>query len=267
MATLLERTRKINKVLQRFHTVEYNEVAIVLSNVINANTYIVDVDGKIRGYALQDDFECDLMMDNVVSEGQFPRHYVNWLNKINETSANLRSKSGLCAFVDDSETKCKFNGKNTTIVPIYGVDERIGTLVVARYNEDFTNDDLLLAEYGAAVVGIGMLHERSGKIQEESLKYKAVKTTLKELSVSEEEAIIAIFRALGDNEGTINASQISDDNDLVSRSVIVSVLKKLKVAGIVIPKSQGMKGTHIQIKNEYLLDGIRELAREKGIKF
>ena len=30
MATLLERTRKINRVLQRFHNVEYKEIATVL---------------------------------------------------------------------------------------------------------------------------------------------------------------------------------------------------------------------------------------------
>ena len=39
MATLLERTRKINRVLQRFHNVEYKEIAMVLSNVIYANVY------------------------------------------------------------------------------------------------------------------------------------------------------------------------------------------------------------------------------------
>ncbi|HAF31897.1 MAG TPA: GTP-sensing pleiotropic transcriptional regulator CodY [Anaerovibrio sp.] len=261
MATLLERTRKINRVLQRFHNVEYKEIAMVLSNVIYANVYIVDTDGIIYGYAFQDDFECDLMVDNVVAAGKFPRHYVNWLNKIDETSANLRSKSGLCAFVDDSETKCKFHGKNTTIVPIYGVGERIGTLVVARYNEDFTNDDLLLAEYSAAVVGMEMLHDRSRKNQEETQKKENVRMALGTLSISEALATIEIFRELGGKDGAVNASKIAANLD-ITRSVIVNALRKLESAGVVEPKSQGMKGTHIKVLNEYLWKGIEELAKE-----
>ncbi len=257
MATLLERTRKINRVLQRFHNVEYKEIATVLSNVIDANVYIVDTDGSIYGYAFQDDFECDLMVDNVVAVGKFPRHYVNWLNKIDETSANLRSKSGLCAFVDDSETKCKFHGKNTTIVPIYGVGERIGTLVVAR----FTNDDLLLAEYSAAVVGMEMLHDRSRKNQEETQKKENVRMALGTLSISEALATIEIFRELGGKDGAVNASKIAANLD-ITRSVIVNALRKLESAGVVEPKSQGMKGTHIKVLNEYLWKGIEELAKE-----
>ena len=148
MSTLLERTRKINRVLQRFHNVDYKEMATVLSNVIDANIYIVDTTGLIYGCAFLDDFECDVMLEHVVVPGRFPKHYVNWLKKIDETSANLRSKSGTCAFGEEN-TMCKFDGKNTTIVPIYGVGERIGTLFVGKYNVDFSDDDLLLAEYGA----------------------------------------------------------------------------------------------------------------------
>ena len=51
MATLLERTRKINRVLQRFHSVDYKEMATVLSNVIDANIYIVDTSGAIFGFS------------------------------------------------------------------------------------------------------------------------------------------------------------------------------------------------------------------------
>ena len=55
MSTLLERTRKINRVLQRFHNVDYKEMATVLSNVIDANIYIVDTTGHkiIGGYIQQ----------------------------------------------------------------------------------------------------------------------------------------------------------------------------------------------------------------------
>lgn len=150
MASLLEKTRKINRLLQRSENVEYDGISRVLSNVLNANVYITNKKGKIYGYAFVDDFECDLMIDKVIDQGEFPKHYVSWLMRMDETCANLRSKTGMCAY--EENTKCLFNGKNTTIVPIYGVGERIGTLIVAKYDEEFDDDDLLLCEYGATVV-------------------------------------------------------------------------------------------------------------------
>ncbi|HEY3426155.1 MAG TPA: GTP-sensing pleiotropic transcriptional regulator CodY, partial [Negativicutes bacterium] len=66
MKSLLERTRKINKLLQKSEKVEYEEMSRVLSNVISANVYIVGRNGIIKGYALQDDFECDIMRDRVL---------------------------------------------------------------------------------------------------------------------------------------------------------------------------------------------------------
>lgn len=260
MATLLERTRKINRVLQRFHNVDYKEMAVVLSNVIDANIYIVDTTGVIFGCAFLDDFECDIMLENVVTPGKFPKHYVNWLKKIDETSANLRSKQGMCAFTEEGEP-CMFNGKNTTVVPIYGVGERIGTLIVAKYNVDFSDDDLLLAEYGAAVVGMEMLHDRARKSQEQSQKLETVRMAMGTLSISEGQATIAIFRKLKRKDGPVNASKIADMLN-ITRSVIVNALRKLESAGVVEPKSQGMKGTHIKVLNEYLWNGVEELAEE-----
>lgn len=264
MSTLLERTRKINRVLQRFHNVDYKEMATVLSSVIDANIYIVDTAGVIFGCAFLDDFECDIMLENVVRTGAFPKHYVQWLKKIDETSANLRSQTGDCAFGEETNT-CKFNGKNTTIVPIYGVGERIGTLIVAKYNEDFSDDDLLLAEYGAAVVGMEMLHDRARRTQEESQKMENVRMALGTLSISEAQATIAIFRKMKHKDGPVNASKIADMLT-ITRSVIVNALRKLESAGVVEPKSQGMKGTHIKVVNEYLWTGIEELAADTEMR-
>ena len=44
---LLDKTRKINKLLQKSESVEYDGISRVLSNVIGANVYIVNKKGKI----------------------------------------------------------------------------------------------------------------------------------------------------------------------------------------------------------------------------
>ncbi|MBP2625311.1 MAG: GTP-sensing pleiotropic transcriptional repressor CodY [Firmicutes bacterium] len=76
MISLLERTRKINKLLQKSEKVEYIEMSTLLSTVMGANVYIVNKDGKLFGYAYLDNFECDLMRDKVLLPEIFPAHYV-----------------------------------------------------------------------------------------------------------------------------------------------------------------------------------------------
>ena len=90
MASLLEKTRKINRLLQRSENVEYDGISRVLSNVLNANVYITNKKGKIYGYAFVDDFECDLMIDKVIDQGEFPKHYVNWLMRASSTARTRR---------------------------------------------------------------------------------------------------------------------------------------------------------------------------------
>ncbi|MBQ7477149.1 MAG: GTP-sensing pleiotropic transcriptional regulator CodY [Selenomonadaceae bacterium] len=258
MTTLLEKTRKINKILQRSETVEYDSVSKVLSSVLDANVYIMDRSGEIFGYAFTDNFECELMIEKVIRKGRFPKPYVRWLNRLEETKANRKTRSGTCAY--DEYSRCSFETKNTTIVPIYGVGRRIGTLIMARYDEDFTEDDLLLAEYGATVVGMEMLRDHTEKVEVEARKKATVQIALATLSYSESEAAINILGELDGREGLLVASKIADRVG-ITRSVIVNALRKFESAGVIESKSLGMKGTYIKVLNEYLLDEVKKLKR------
>lgn len=258
-SSLLEKTRKINRLLQRSESVEYDGMSRVLSNVLGANVYITNKKGKIFGYAFVDDFECDLMIDKVINQGEFPKHYVSWLMRVDSTRANLRSKTGMCAY--DETEHCMFNGKNTTIVPIFGVGERIGTLIVAKYDTEFTDDDLLLCEYGATVVGMEMLRDHAQKIEVEARKKATVQIAINTLSFSERKAAIAILSALNGPEGLLVASKIADEVK-ITRSVIVNALRKFESAGVIESKSLGMKGTYIKVLNDYLLDEVQKLKNE-----
>jgi transcriptional pleiotropic repressor len=256
MLALLERTRKINRLLQKSENVEYKEISFVLSNVMNANVYIVDRDGTVLGFALLDDFECDLMRERVLKQGHFPERYVNWLLRVSETSPNLKLKSGKCTYSE--ETDCLFSDKFTTIIPIHGGGERIGTLIVAKFHEEFIDDDLILAEYGATVVGMEILRDRSEKIEEEARKKATVQVALGTLSYSELEAVMHILSELDGNEGLLVASKIADRVG-ITRSVIVNALRKFESAGVIESKSLGMKGTYIKVLNERLLDEINKM--------
>ena len=252
---LLEKTRKINKLLQRGEKVEFNAIARLLKDVIVANVYIVGRKGGIKGYALLDDFECDIMREQVLDVKRFPPSYLNFIMETRETVSNIGHVNEKCSFLKG--TKCYFGDKRTTIVPIYGNGERIGTLIVAKYDREFNDEDLLLAEYAATVIGVEILHERAARVEEEARKKAMVQIAFSTLSFSELEAINSIMEALSGTEGLLVASKIADSVG-ITRSVIVNALRKFESAGLIETKSLGMKGTYIRVKNEFLLDELKK---------
>lgn len=116
-------------------------------------------------------------------------------------------------------------------MPIYGNGERIGTLIVAKYDREFNDEDLLLAEYAAAVIGVEILHERAARVEEEARKKAMVQIAFSTLSFSELEAINSIMEALNGTEGLLVASKIADSVG-ITRSVIVNALRKFESAGL-----------------------------------
>ena len=195
------------------------------------------------------------MIKKVLDVGRFPENYVKWLEQIRETSSNYRLVKNMCAFSDD--TKCLFESKYTTVVPIFGNGVRLGTLILGKFKKEFIDSDLLLSEYAATVIGMQLLHDKAVHIEEASRKKAMVQIAFSTLSYSELEAIVNILGELKGMEGLLVASKIADRVG-ITRSVIVNALRKFESAGLIETKSLGMKGTYIRIKNEFLLEELRK---------
>ncbi|SUY47259.1 transcriptional repressor CodY [Clostridium putrefaciens] len=257
MSTLLSKARSLNKILQKSgaEPVVFDDICKILSEVLECNVYIVSRKGKILGHNFSKGFECDKVKRNVLDEGRFPEDYNNNLLNIHETISNVPSK-GSCVFEDNCE--CNSLEKNSTIVPIIGNRDRIGTLLLARFGDLFTDDDLVLAEYSATIVGLEMLRAKQDVIEEEARKKAVVQLAIGTLSYSELEAVEHIFNELNGSEGLLVASKIADKVG-ITRSVIVNALRKFESAGVIESRSLGMKGTHIKILNDKLLDELKKM--------
>ncbi|WP_077615072.1 GTP-sensing pleiotropic transcriptional regulator CodY [Caenibacillus caldisaponilyticus] len=247
---LLEKTRKINNMLQKAATpVNFNDMAETLRDVIEANVFVLSRRGKLLGMALKLEIENERMKE-MFEKRQFPEEYTQSLFAINETSPNLDINSPYTAF--PVENKDLFADGLTTVVPIVGGGERLGTLLLARLNKTFTEEDLILAEYGATVVGMEILREKTEEIEEEAREKAVVQMAISSLSYSELEAIEHIFNELDGKEGLLVASKIADRVG-ITRSVIVNALRKLESAGVIESRSLGMKGTYIKVLNDKFL--------------
>lgn len=248
---LLSKTRKINALLQKAagKPVNFKEMSETLSEVIDANIFILSRRGKLLGYALNQNIEND-RMKRMLEERQFPEDYTNRLFNVQETSPNLDINSEYTAF--PTENKDLFQSGLTTIVPVIGGGERLGTLILARFDKEFKDDELILAEYGATVVGMEILREKAEEIEEEARSKAVVQMAISSLSYSELEAIEHIFEELNGKEGLLVALKIADRVG-ITRSVIVNALRKLESAGVIESRSLGMKGTYIKVLNDKFL--------------
>lgn len=253
---LLEKTREINAMLQKTtsKSVNFNEMSKTLRDVIDANIFIVSRKGKLLGFAINQQIENE-RMKSMLEEKRFPESYTDQLFQITTTSINLDIDSPHTAF--PTENRDLFKNGLTTVVPIIGGGQRLGTLILSRLLDSFNDDELILAEYGATVVGMEILNEKTEEIEEEARSTAIVQMAIKSLSYSEFEAIEHIFNELDGNEGLLVASKIADRVG-ITRSVIVNALRKLESAGVIDSRSLGMKGTYIKIKNDKFLYALEE---------
>lgn len=255
---LLDKTRKISRMLQRNvgrHFVDFDEVAEALCDVISANIYVVNPKGELLGVAIHHDK--NERMQQYIDSRQFPEEYASLLMEVDKTMSNIDVDSQYSAY--PVELKQELRNGYTTLVPIIGSGEHLGTLILSRINDKFIDDDLILGEYGATAVGMEILRERSGKIEEEARSRAVVQLAVSSLSFSELEAAEHIFGELEGLEGLLVASKIADRVG-ITRSVIVNALRKLESAGVVESRSLGMKGTYIKILNPNVL---RELEQAR----
>ena len=199
MEGLLQKTRKLNKTLQNYGSdpVSFLELSRKLSDILQANVYIASKKGKVLGYKLSKEFECDVVQDKVFKTERFPKEYNDELLAAFETKENVKGFKD-CVF--DSDIKCDHENKIATIVPIRSAGERLGTLLLARFGKDFTEEDMILAEYSATIVGMEILRSKNIQIEIEARKKSVVQMAIGTLSYSELEAMEHIFNELDGSE-------------------------------------------------------------------
>lgn len=257
MESLLAKTRQISKIVQRAgSSVDFRLMAEALRDVIDANIYLVNYEGELLGHALMHDFQCGIIETDILDSGVFPADYNEALLRISKSSPNIARTEAKCVF--DQDVDCLFPGKVSTIIPVYAGGQRLGTLILARFNKDFVEDDLILAEYGATVAGVEIMRAYSQEVEDKARKKAAVQVAIGTLSYSEMEAVEHIFAELDGDEGLLVASKIADRVG-ITRSVIVNALRKFESAGVIETRSLGMKGTFIRVLNEYLMPELANL--------
>ena len=94
-----------------------------------------------------------------------PSEYTELLMDVKQTESNIDIDNELTVF--PPEDKEVFSSSRTTVFPILGGGERLGTLVLGRVKDDFNENDLVLGEYAATVIGMEILREKHNEVEKE----------------------------------------------------------------------------------------------------
>ncbi len=140
-----------------------------------------------------------------------------------------------------------------TMLPIRSGSARLGSLLFLHPERELDKDHLILAEVGAALIGMHVKHKTSDQEEKETRNKELAEGAFESLSFSEVEAIREILKNISNNESVVVASKIADSLG-ITRSVIVNALRKFESAGIIESRSLGMKGTLIKVKNTHALE-------------
>ncbi len=253
---ILNNIRKLNWVLQESPkgSFSFEELCSILSEIMDANVYIANIQGKIIAVHYKIKADSAAILDPETGKEKFPNEYNEALLKLKTTAANLKGDEALEYFKYDVDTSEKLH----TIIPIQGGGIRLGTLICTRYSPEFTDEDLVLGEYGATLVGLEVQRRRALAQEETDRMNSVVDMAIGTLSYSEVEAVRQIFEQLDGEEGLLVASKVADRSG-ITRSVIVNALRKLESAGIIESRSLGMKGTYIKVLNPLFYTKLRNL--------
>lgn len=249
---LLDKTRKLNRLLKNAESSEisFSEISKVLKEMLQSNVLVLSKKGKVLGVSHEKSFDRieELLADHRgmrIDESLNER-----LLGVLSTRENVYLQT--LGFSDDTKD-C-----HGMIVPIDIAGERLGTLFMYRPNEIYDIEDIILCEYGATVIGMEMMRAENDETAEENRKQSGVRAALNTLSGSELEAMYCVFKELNGEDGLLVASKIAEQAG-ITRSIIVTGLKKLESAGIIESKSAGMKGTKVRICNEMLMEELENM--------
>lgn len=250
---LLDKTRKLNRLLKNAESSEisFSEISKVLREMLHSNVLVLSKKGKILGISHDQSIH---RIEELLGESRGVRIDAS-LNERLLAVLSTRENVYLQTLGFSDDTKA-YHGM---IVPIDIAGERLGTLFMYRPDGMYDIEDIILCEYGATVIGMEMMRAENDETAEENRKQQIIKAALNTLSGSELEAMNCVFKELNGKDGILVASKIAEQEG-ITRSIIVTGLKKLESAGVIESRSAGMKGTKIKICNEMLMEELKKLS-------
>lgn len=251
---LLSRIRKLNWLLSQSTVgyVSFDELCRVLAEILDSNVYVLSRRGKVLASVCETGSGSPIIETEKIS--LMPKKQNKNLLKLADAIVNVTGDEAKKLFGDEYEDASKFH----IIEPVSNCGNRIATLIVARPDEEYSEEDTVTCELGATIVGMEVAKGLAEEEKEDLRGREVVRMAIDNLSYSEMAALQKVFDEFDGDEILFVASKVADKYG-ITRSVIVNALRKFESAGVIETRSLGMKGTRIKIVNPYLREQIAAL--------
>lgn len=262
---MLDQIRSMNRAFLRDtgQALNLEEGARIIAENSDSDVIVVDKEGRLlAAHPAGEKFEEHL--EKLVEEGSFSGDsgLMNLIKSqkslFNEAlpAAGAAKKGRKAAAAGGSSAVC-------SVIPIISGSKHLASLFLYRASADLKEDQAVLVEAGAGLIGIMLLHEAVDRAEEDARNKELAEVAFESLSYSEVEAIREILKNISNNESVVVASKIADGLG-ITRSVIVNALRKFESAGIIESRSLGMKGTFIRVKNLHALEMVATRSEKLG---
>ena len=212
------------------------EVLSLLGAYTQANTLWLDKAGQVWAQSLRPDTHITLPMQ---ADGVFlePRLFSR-LSQMEEGASQL-----------DSPSPCQ-------LLILSPSSE--GMLLLYRESQPFADEAAFFAKLCLPVLILIQRLRSEKDLENQHQQIQLVKAAMNTLSFTELEVVVRIFEQLGKEEGILVAGKVADGLG-ITRSVVVSALRKLESARIIETRSLGVKGTYIKVINPLWMREIEKL--------
>lgn len=242
---LLDRTRRMNRVLseQVKDQIDFDDLCQTISNDLKSNVILISFKGKILG--LCNDAETPVL------DGVKKLHYGSYASP--ELSGRLRNtlstKENL-NLMTLGFSKEEIEGYQSMLVPIRMAGSGLGSLFLYRLDEQYSIDEIILAEYSAMVIALAIQRAQREEYSRLQQKQEELDNVIHILTKLELRAMLLVLGELdGATKGTLVASSLANRFG-ITRSVIVNAMKKCEGVGVIRTKSAGLKGTQVCVLND-----------------
>ena len=253
---LLEKTRALTGILNNASGADNDleDICAAIAGFLEAEARLYDITGKNIAVGKAEAELCIETGQPLFKYDALSLPILSWLVAIERLISNVPlCRSPLCINRLGSD-KCELCGEKALFSPVYASGNRMATLLlVTNREEGFSLQDEVLVEIASSACGSIIQYSKKSTDADASRNKSAARNALSTLSYSEMEATTRIFSELNGVEGVLVASRIAEQAG-ITRSAIVSALRKLESAGIIESRSLGMKGTFIRIKNEQIMN-------------
>ncbi len=247
---LLDRINRVNRFLRNGtgFSIDTDELCNMFGKLIKSDVIVADDKGAILGIYDNPDVSTIDYLDVTMRGDTLDEDINERLMSVLSTRENVHSS--MLGIESEEYEEYEF-----LVIPIDISGERLGTILTYRINNQYEIDDIILGEYVTTIVSLELLHGMRDDEEDAAQKRKQVGLAIHSLSYSEIYAAYCALSALKKTKGILIVSRVAGEYG-ITRSAIVNSIKKLNSAGVIKSKSMGVKGTAINIQNEYIMEAL-----------